>query len=118
MPSPVEALPCGSRSTISTCSPMAASAVPRLIAVVVLPTPPFWLAMANALGSLGAATGAAGPAISARQDTGAGASVACVIDPNLPRRNLPVKDRLRLTAPAAVVPEPGPARYGPWDRFC
>src|SRR5579862_9566751 len=44
MPSPVEALPCGSRSTISTCSPMAASAVPRLIAVVVLPTPPFWLA--------------------------------------------------------------------------
>ena len=44
MPSPVEALPCGSRSTISTRSPIAASAVPRLIAVVVLPTPPFWLA--------------------------------------------------------------------------
>src|SRR6266540_3689506 len=44
MPSPVEALPCGSRSTISTFSPTAASAVPRLIAVVVLPTPPFWLA--------------------------------------------------------------------------
>src|SRR5438105_877421 len=47
MPSPVEALPCGSRSTIRTCSPIAASAVPRLIAVVVLPTPPFWLAMAR-----------------------------------------------------------------------
>jgi len=31
---------------INTCSPMAASAVPRLIAVVVLPTPPFWLAIA------------------------------------------------------------------------
>src|SRR5437868_1134953 len=47
MPSPVEALPCGSRSTISTRSPTAASAVPRLIAVVVLPTPPFWLATAR-----------------------------------------------------------------------
>src|SRR5262249_50237777 len=46
MPNPVEALPCGSRSMISTRSPIAASAVPRLIAVVVLPTPPFWLAIA------------------------------------------------------------------------
>src|SRR5579871_1477752 len=45
MPSPVDALPCGSRSTIRTFSPTAASAVPRLIAVVVLPTPPFWLEM-------------------------------------------------------------------------
>src|SRR5690606_38342406 len=44
MPSPVLALPCGSRSTISTRSPIAASAVARLMAVVVLPTPPFWLA--------------------------------------------------------------------------
>src|SRR5262245_58130154 len=50
MPSPVDALPWGSRSTISTCSPIAASAVPRLIAVVVLPTPPFWLAMASTRG--------------------------------------------------------------------
>src|SRR5579863_103610 len=50
MPRPVEALPCGSRSMISTSSPMAASAVPRLIAVVVLPTPPFWLAMASIRG--------------------------------------------------------------------
>src|SRR5262245_9832865 len=31
-------------SRISTFSPTAASAVPRLMAVVVLPTPPFWLA--------------------------------------------------------------------------
>src|SRR3954463_10670722 len=44
MPRPVEALPCGSLSTSSTFSPTAASAVPRLMAVVVLPTPPFWLA--------------------------------------------------------------------------
>src|SRR5580692_9090770 len=43
MPSPVEALPCGSRSISSTRSPTAARAVPRLMAVVVLPTPPFWL---------------------------------------------------------------------------
>src|ERR1700710_1526533 len=45
MPRPVEALPCGSLSISSTRSPTAASAVPRLMAVVVLPTPPFWLAM-------------------------------------------------------------------------
>src|ERR1700757_4236648 len=44
MPSPVEALPCGSESISSTRSPTAASAVPRFMAVVVLPTPPFWLA--------------------------------------------------------------------------
>src|SRR6185436_1262191 len=44
MPRPLEALPCGSESTSSTFSPTAARAVPRLIAVVVLPTPPFWLA--------------------------------------------------------------------------
>src|SRR3989344_7640887 len=42
-PRPVEALPWGSMSTISTRLPMAARAVPRLMAVVVLPTPPFWL---------------------------------------------------------------------------
>src|SRR5687767_381936 len=46
MPSPVLALPCGSRSTTSTRWPAAASAVARLTAVVVLPTPPFWLATA------------------------------------------------------------------------
>src|SRR5262249_19526409 len=50
MPSPVEALPCGSRSRMRTVSPMAASAVPRLMAVVVLPTPPFWLAIARTRG--------------------------------------------------------------------
>src|SRR4051812_10714 len=43
-PRPVEAFPCGSESISSTRSPTAARAVPRLIAVVVLPTPPFWLA--------------------------------------------------------------------------
>src|SRR3954470_14887206 len=49
MPRPVEALPCGSRSTSSTlCS--AARTVARLMAVVVLPTPPFWLARAMTRG--------------------------------------------------------------------
>src|SRR5690606_38347398 len=48
-PRPVEALPCGSMSTIRTFSPIAARAVPRLMAVVVLPTPPFWLETARTL---------------------------------------------------------------------
>src|SRR5215212_957322 len=47
MPRPVLALPCASRSTISTARPLAARAVPRLMAVVVLPTPPFWFAIAS-----------------------------------------------------------------------
>ncbi len=59
MPRPVEALPWGSRSTISTVSPIAASAVPRLIAVVVLPTPPFWLATTRTRGERGRASCAA-----------------------------------------------------------
>src|ERR1700742_4533569 len=50
MPRPVEALPCGSMSITSVGSPTAASAVPRLIAVVVLPTTPFWLATTRTLG--------------------------------------------------------------------
>src|SRR5258708_21995885 len=53
MPKPVDALPCGSRSISSTCSPTAARAVARLIAVVVLPTPPFWLAIAKSCGVVG-----------------------------------------------------------------
>jgi hypothetical protein len=43
---PVEAFPCGSRSTTNTRNPRSASAAPRLTAVVDLPTPPFWLAIA------------------------------------------------------------------------
>src|SRR6266853_6185598 len=52
MPKPVDALPWASRSSSSTCSPTAARAVARLIAVVVLPTPPFWLAIANSCGGV------------------------------------------------------------------
>src|SRR5476651_2887842 len=56
MPNPVDALPWASRSISSTCSPTAASAVARLIAVVVLPTPPFWLAIAKIFGAVGVDT--------------------------------------------------------------
>src|SRR3954452_12500380 len=45
-PSPTDRAPCGSKSTSSTLRPTSASAAPRLIVVVVLPTPPFWLHMA------------------------------------------------------------------------
>src|SRR4051812_46212028 len=38
---------CGSRSMSSVGLPRSASAAARLMAVVVLPTPPFWLAMAT-----------------------------------------------------------------------
>src|SRR4051794_5936607 len=40
----------GSRSTSSVRPPRKESAAARLIAVVVLPTPPFWLAMATIIG--------------------------------------------------------------------
>ena len=43
-PSAVLALPCGSRSMTSTRTPCRASAAARLTVLVVLPTPPFWLA--------------------------------------------------------------------------
>src|ERR671936_1070089 len=46
MPRPVEAFPCGSRSTTRILWPSSARAAPRLTAVVLLPTPPFWLATA------------------------------------------------------------------------
>src|SRR5271155_400189 len=52
IPRPVEAFPCGSISTMSVGAPTAARAVPRLIAVVVLPTPPFWLATTRMRGGL------------------------------------------------------------------
>jgi chromosome partitioning protein len=42
-------LPCGSESIRRTLTPVAASEAPKLIAVVVLPTPPFWLVMAKVI---------------------------------------------------------------------
>src|SRR5215472_6188631 len=41
----VDAFPCGSRSTTSTRLPCRARQAARLTALVVLPTPPFWLAI-------------------------------------------------------------------------
>jgi hypothetical protein len=55
--SAVDALPCGSRSTSSTRWPPEASAAAMLTAVVVLPTPPFWLATANTRVRAGCAIG-------------------------------------------------------------
>src|SRR3954452_19607717 len=43
IPSPTDSDPWGSKSTSSTLRPYSASAAPRLMVVVVLPTPPFWL---------------------------------------------------------------------------
>ena len=51
IPSPVVAFPCGSRSITRTRNPSSARAAPRLTDVVVLPTPPFWLATASTRGS-------------------------------------------------------------------
>src|SRR5687767_5382084 len=48
-PEPIVALPCGSRSTSRTRWPTCASPAARFTAVVVLPTPPFWLAMQKIL---------------------------------------------------------------------
>src|SRR5437867_4507592 len=46
MPSPVVAFPCGSRSIRSVCLSARESPAARLTAVVVFPTPPFWLTTA------------------------------------------------------------------------
>src|SRR5215469_16973748 len=52
-PTPLEALDCGSQSTRSVRKPSEASEAARLMAVVVLPTPPFWLATAITLPTVG-----------------------------------------------------------------
>jgi hypothetical protein len=49
MPRPVVALPCGSRSARRVGRPARARPAARLTAVVVLPTPPFWLTTASVL---------------------------------------------------------------------
>ena len=66
MPNPVVALACESRSTTSTRRPRAANAVARLTAVVVLPTPPFWLATAMMRARPTPATARGSASVSAR----------------------------------------------------
>src|SRR5437879_5531223 len=51
-PSPDVELACGSRSTSRVGWPASASAAARLIAVVVLPTPPFWFTTATMGGAV------------------------------------------------------------------
>src|SRR5215210_8586213 len=46
-PKPLVAFPCGSMSTTRIFSPLPARYAARLMAVVLLPTPPFWLTMAT-----------------------------------------------------------------------
>src|SRR5690606_19424660 len=52
-PTPLEAFACGSRSTSNVGFSAAARLAARLTAVVVLPTPPFWLAIAMMFGRPG-----------------------------------------------------------------
>src|SRR5207302_5384159 len=47
MPTPLVELPWGSRSTSRMMRPREARAADRLTAVLVFPTPPFWLTIAN-----------------------------------------------------------------------
>ena len=106
IPSPTESAPCGSKSTSSTLRPYSASAAPRLMLDVVLPTPPFWLHIAMIV---------AGPC----RSSGAGSGkigIGRPVGPSLfeisarPRRRSgprpsPVFDVLRLPGrcPAAVL---------------
>src|SRR5262249_7720374 len=84
--------PCGSKSTSSTRRPCSASAAPRLIVVVVLPTPPFWLQMAAILAGPCESTG------SGSGNTGMGRPVG----PSTPGLTSKVRD-----AATANCPSPG-----------
>src|SRR5260221_3986513 len=79
MPKPVLALPWGSRSITRTRCLVAARAVARLIAVVVLPTPPFWLATAMTRGRR-PSTGAGARSTTASADWGIGSGGPQVFD--------------------------------------
>src|SRR5689334_23237401 len=50
MPTPLDAFPCGSASMMSVLFSAAATLAARLTVVVVLPTPPFWLATTTIFG--------------------------------------------------------------------
>src|SRR5205085_10338344 len=69
-PRPAESAPCGSRSTRRTFFPRWASADPRLITVVVFPTPPFCWASAMILQAILRLPEVASLSLLARQATG------------------------------------------------
>src|SRR3954447_21790817 len=75
MPRPVEAFPCGSRSSSRTLW-SAASTVARLMAVVVLPTPPFWLARAMTRGLARLGSGGGRMDLAQSEDCGVGVGSA------------------------------------------
>jgi hypothetical protein len=50
MPTPLDAFPCGSQSMSSVRRSAVARLAARFTLVVVLPTPPFWLATAKTTG--------------------------------------------------------------------
>src|SRR2546423_13770118 len=69
-PRPAESAPCGSRSTRRTFFPRWASADPKLITVVVFPTPPFCWASAMILQAILRLPEVASLSLLARQATG------------------------------------------------
>src|SRR5689334_12572720 len=110
-PSPTEQAPCGSKSTSSTLRPYSASAAPRLMVVVVLPTPPFWLARAMIR---------AGPCRSVGIGSGIGRRIVYAVGSAGPRsaprskelccsRSADVHASARSTLPATFSPPHAPA---------
>src|SRR5260370_10937434 len=127
MPSPTDSAPCGSKSTSSTRRPCCARAAPRLIVVVVLPTPPFWLQTAATL---------AGPCVSRGSGSGK-TGTGRPVGPSAPGLTSNVRDaatanctsqagpadaRMRLHAPAENPDSsarlgPGPSGGKPTHRL-
>src|SRR6266702_1779877 len=98
MPRPTDSAPCGSKSTSSTRRPCSASAAPRLIVVVVLPTPPFWLQTAATL---------AGPCVNSGSGSGK-MGTGRPVGPSTPGLTSNVRDAATAycTSPAVAVMRP------------
>src|SRR6516162_1431217 len=131
----VDAFPCGSRSTTRTCAPCSARQAARLTAEVVLPTPPFWLAIVmtrqaggrghsysvspSAASAAWAWLTATGPGAGARTGTWAGAGMSTVAGRPSPTPARPCAGTRFLAEPApggAVDPVsgfPGAGAIGP-----
>ena len=114
-PSAVLALPCGSRSITRIRSPCRASAAATLTAVVVLPTPPFWLAIVKTRWRAG--RGSPPLAAACKQPhralrLGADRGVQCRLRrPTIPAGPSPM---FHVKHPGAALPRE--ARRRPWVR--